>query len=151
MPRPRPRDRTAGYLTNLAGRLFVRALAQRLDAIGLSIGHMPVFAALGGGGAMTQKDLAAKAVVEQPTMAATLARMERDGLVARLPNPQDARSALVSLTPAALAKVKELDAAIADVNKVATATLTRSERAEYPRLIGKIIAALEAAGAAGDD
>jgi DNA-binding MarR family transcriptional regulator len=139
------RDRSVGYLTNLAGRLLVRELSRRLEATGLSIGHMPVFAALGDGSAMTQKDLAAKAVVEQPTMAATLSRMERDGLVARLPNPKDARSALVRLTPAALAKVEDLDAAVADVNRTATATLAKAERAEYLRLLGKIIAALEAA------
>jgi DNA-binding MarR family transcriptional regulator len=145
------RDRTVGYLTNLAGRLLVHELSRRLGPIGLSIGHMPVFAAIGDGSAMTQKDLAAQAVVEQPTMAATLSRMERDGLVARLPNPKDARSALVSLTPPALAKVKDLDAAIAEVNRVATATLTKAERTEYLRLIGKIISALEAADMAEAD
>ena len=141
------RDRSFGYLTNLAGRLFARELSRRLEAIGLSIGHMPVFAALGDG-AMTQKDLATEAIVEQPTMAATLSRMERDGLVARLPNPRDARSALVSLTPAARAKAKELAELVADVNGLATAGLTRAERAEYLRLVGKIIAALEAANMA---
>jgi DNA-binding MarR family transcriptional regulator len=142
------RDRSVGYLTNLAGRLLVRELSRRLEAIGLSIGHMPVFAALGDGSAMTQKELAAAAVVEQPTMAATLSRMERDGLIARLPNPKDARSALISLTPTALAKVKQVDAAVAEVNAIATATLTKSERTEYLRLVGKIVAALEAAEAA---
>jgi MarR family transcriptional regulator for hemolysin len=142
------RDRSFGYLTNLAGRLFVRELSRRLEAIGLSIAHMPVFAALGDGSAMTQKDLATEAVVEQPTMAATLSRMERDGLVARLPNPKDARSALVSLTPGARARAKELGELVADVNGLATAALTKAERAEYLRLVGKIIAALDAANTA---
>jgi DNA-binding MarR family transcriptional regulator len=138
-------DRSIGYLTNLAARLLVRELSRQLDSIGLSIGHMPVFIALGDGSAMTQKDLARQAIVEQPTMAATLARMERDGLVARLPNPKDQRSALVSLTPAALAKTDELMAAVAVVNAVATATLTEGERKQYLGLVTKIIAALEAA------
>ena len=145
------RDRSFGYLTNLAGRLFVRELSRRLDAMELSIGHMPVFAALSDGSAMTQKELATQAAVEQPTMAATLSRMERDGLVVRLPNPKDMRSALVSLTPAALAKAEVLGRAIADVNGVATASLTKAERAEYLRLIGKIIAALETANTAGEN
>jgi DNA-binding MarR family transcriptional regulator len=112
---------------------------------------MPVFAAIGDGSAMTQKDLATLAVVEQPTMAATLSRMERDGLVERLPNPKDMRSALVSLTPAALAKAEELAEVVAEVNGLATASLTKAERAEYLRLIGKIIAALEAADAGEED
>jgi MarR family transcriptional regulator, transcriptional regulator for hemolysin len=145
------RDRSVGYLTNLAGRLLVRELARRLDSVGLSLGHMPVFAALGDGSAMTQKELAIQAVVEQPTMAATLSRMERDGLVARLQNPEDARSALVSLTPAALAKAEELGRVVAEVNGIAVAGLSRAERAEYLRLLGKIIAALEAADGGADE
>ncbi len=143
--------RSVGYLTNLAGRLLARALARRLDGIGLSIGHMPVLAALSEGAAMTQKDLAAQAVVEQPTMAATLSRMERDGLIRRIPNPDDARSTLVSLTPAAVSKMKDLNAAILEVNAIATSTMSKLERAEYRRLIGKIIAALEQASSAGND
>jgi len=139
-------NRSVGYLTNLAGRLLARALSRRLDGIGLSIGHMPVLAALSEGAAMTQKDLAAQAVVEQPTMAATLSRMERDGLIERTPNPEDARSALISLTPAASAKMKQLNAAIAEVNGAATAGMTKAERADYRRLIGKIITALEGDG-----
>jgi DNA-binding MarR family transcriptional regulator len=50
---------------------------------------------------MTQKDLAHLAQIEQPTMAQLLARMERDGLIRRSPNPQDSRSSLISLTPQA--------------------------------------------------
>ena len=144
------RDRSFGYHTNLAARLFVREMSRRLESIDLAIGHMPVFAALSDGSAMTQKELAAVAVVEQPTMAATLARMERDGLVARQPNPKDMRSALISLTPLALRKTEEVRRAVADVNGTATASLTKAERAEYLRLLGKITAALEAADAAAE-
>jgi len=55
-----------GYLTNLAGRLLVRALERRL---GSAAGPMPVFLALVDGKALAQKDLARLAAVEQPTMA----------------------------------------------------------------------------------
>ena len=139
------RDRSIGYLTNLAGRLLVRTLSRELDGIGLSIGYMPVFVALGDGARMTQKDLAIQAMVEQPTMAATLSRMERDGLIARLPNPKDMRSALVSLTPAARAKMKDLAGAIETVTGLATAGLTKAEQAQYIALVDKIIASLQAA------
>jgi DNA-binding MarR family transcriptional regulator len=61
-----------------------------------------------------------------------------------------AHSALVSLTPAAASKMKQLNAAIAEVNAAATAAMTKAERAEYRRLIGKIIAALDATDAARD-
>ena len=144
---PHQRDRSIGYLTNLAARLLVRALSRELDAIGLSIGYMPVFVALGDGAVMTQKDLAIQAMVEQPTMAATLSRMERDGLIARLPNPKDMRSALVSLTPAAKAKLKDLAGAVETVSGLATSGLTKAEQAQYFVLLDKIVAALQAANA----
>ena len=57
------------------------------------------------GKAMSQRDLARAAKVEQPSMAQILARMERDGLVQRTPMPGDGRSQLVSLTKAARAKL----------------------------------------------
>jgi DNA-binding MarR family transcriptional regulator len=142
---PQQRDRSIGYLTNLAARLLVRALARELDGIGLSIGYMPVFVALGDGAVMTQKDLAIQAMVEQPTMAATLSRMERDGLIARLPNPKDMRSALVSLTPAAKAKLKDLAGAVETVSGMASSGLTKAEQAQYFVLLDKIIASLQAA------
>jgi DNA-binding MarR family transcriptional regulator len=145
------RDRSIGYLTNLAARLLVRALSRELDGIGLSIGYMPVFVALGDGAQMTQKDLAKQAMVEQPTMAATLSRMERDGLIARLPNPKDMRSALVSLTPAAKAKMKDLTGAVATVSRLASSGLTKAEQAQYFVLVDKVIAALQAADAETPD
>ena len=87
-----------GYMTNLVGRLLVREIDGHLAPHGISVGYMPVFFALAAGDALTQRDLTTAAQVEQPTMAATLARMERDGLIERRANPDDGRSALISLT-----------------------------------------------------
>ncbi|WP_163773899.1 MarR family winged helix-turn-helix transcriptional regulator, partial [Proteus mirabilis] len=51
------------------------------------------------------KELARLAGVEQPSMAQLLARMERDGLIRREPDPSDGRSSLVSLSEDALARI----------------------------------------------
>ncbi|WP_216073103.1 MarR family transcriptional regulator, partial [Acinetobacter nosocomialis] len=63
-------------MTNWAARLFARAIDRRLKLIGVSSGHLPVFFALGDGSALSQKALTEAAAIEQPTMAATLTRME---------------------------------------------------------------------------
>jgi DNA-binding MarR family transcriptional regulator len=139
------RNRSAGYMTNWAARLFARAIDRRLKPLGLASGHLPVFFALGNGGTMTQKALAAAAGIEQPTMAATLARMQRDGLIRRDPDPADGRSALVSLTPAALDKAPAVRAAVAAVNGAALAALDEAEQAAYLAALTKIVAALEQA------
>lgn len=134
------RETSAGYLTNWAARLFARALEQRL---GSGSGPMPVFFALQDGRAMTQKELAISATVEQPTMANTLNRMERDGLVVRTPDPNDRRSALVSLTPLGLERAEAAFRVALEVNGIATDVLKPEERPLFYDMMRRIVAALE--------
>lgn len=135
------RETSAGYLTNWAARLFARAIERRLA--GGNSGPMPVFFALRDGSAMTQKALAQLAAVEQPTMANTLNRMERDGLVMRTPDPNDRRSAQVSLTPLGLERAKAAFVSAIEVNGIATEALQPEEREAFYGMMRRIIAALE--------
>jgi DNA-binding MarR family transcriptional regulator len=137
------RSASAGYLTNWAARLYGRAVDRELKPLGLSSAHLPIFFALGGGEALTQKALAEAAAVEQPTMAATLARMERDGLIERRPHPDDRRSSLVSLTPGALSKRDAVRAAIGRVNEASLALLSSDEREAHLHNLTRIASALE--------
>ena len=88
-------------LINMASRSFARLGERRVKALGFNIGQLPVLYMLRNGAEMSQKDLAKFAKIEQPSMAQMLARMERDGLIKRTPDPADGRSSLVSLTDAA--------------------------------------------------
>lgn len=137
------RHLSPGYVTNWAARLFARAIDRRLAPLGLASAYMPVFFALARSEGLSQKALAGSAAVEQPTMANTLKRMERDGLIARSANPADARSALISLTPLAREKLKGVQAAGQAVNEQAMTSLTAREREQYLTLLGKVIAALD--------
>lgn len=137
------RDTSAGYMTNLAARLFVRALDRRLAPLGLTPAHMPVLLALEAG-PQPQKMLAERAGVEQPTMTATLARMERDNLVERHPNPDDGRSMLVSLTPLAREKLPQVEKLVTEINDLALGNLGKKDRKAYFALLRSVIAALEA-------
>jgi MarR family transcriptional regulator for hemolysin len=143
------RERSSGYMANWVARLFARAIDQRLAPMGLSPAYMPVFFALADGRAMSQTALARHAAVEQPTMAATLKRMERDGLIARSPDPDDRRSALVKLTPAAMRKLKDVQASGRAVNEIAMTGLSADERELFLTLLGRVAANLEKA-AGGD-
>ena len=51
-------------------------------------------------GALRITELAAAERVAQPTMTGIVRRLEVDGLVARTPDPDDARAARIALTPA---------------------------------------------------
>jgi MarR family transcriptional regulator for hemolysin len=136
-------ETSAGYITNLAGRLFARAIEKRLAPLGLAPAHMPILLGLEAG-PQPQKVLAQHAKVEQPTMTATLNRMERDGLVERLPNPDDGRSSLVALTAKAREKLAGVAAAGRDVNVMALKNLSRDERAQFFVLLRQVIVNLDA-------
>ncbi len=92
----------------LVGRAF-RGFTKIADGVlrdqGFATGQMPVLGSLKGGAALSQAELARIAQVEQPSMAQLLNRMERDGIVERLPDPSDKRSRLISLTKAAAKRI----------------------------------------------
>jgi len=138
------RRSSAGYLTNWAARLFARAIDQKLKVLGVSSGQLPVFFALGDGGAMSQRALTEAAAIEQPTMAATLSRMERDGLIVRQRDPEDGRSMLISLTPAAMEKAKQVRAAVSAVNGAALDSMTKPEREQFLETLRGVIGRLDA-------
>jgi MarR family transcriptional regulator, transcriptional regulator for hemolysin len=142
MDSPRDTATSIGYLTNLAGRLLVRALERRLN--GGSAGPMPVFLALGDGKALPQKELARFAAVEQPTMANTLARMERDGLIAGEPDPNDRRSTLLRLTAEGRERAESAMLAAGQTNVLALSALKPAERPVFIDMLKRVIARLEA-------
>lgn len=132
-----------GYLTNLLARLFARALDGGIAPFGLGHGQFPALLVLWNRPGLTQSDLARITAVEQPTMANTLKRMERDGLIERHPDPADGRRTLVYPSARAL----EMRAAVMDVaaavNARAADGLTVEEQGQFKRLIGRMIGNLE--------
>ena len=138
------RDQSLGYLVNWAARLFTRHMEGALRTHGMAPGQLPVLFALADGRAMSQAELATSAAVEQPTMANTLARMERDGLIVRTPNPDDRRSALVRLTGGAAAKLPTLASIIDAINAQASATLSATEKAQLLNLLSRVVESLGA-------
>lgn len=124
---------TPGHLISLAARGFARLSEARLKPLGFGLGHVPVLVALRDGQASTQRDLARFAKVEQPPMAQMLARMERDGLIQRTPDPADGRSSQVTLTGAAEARLPDAVATLLAGNQE---VLDGFSEAETQQLIG---------------
>lgn len=134
---------SAGHMTSRAARLFSRVADRRLKLIGMAPGQLPVYYELAKGAQLTQKALAEAAAVEQPTMAATLSRMERDGLLNRAPDLKDKRSSLFSLTPAALGNAALVRQIIDDGNNAALAGFSDAEQAALLDMLNRIIANLD--------
>ncbi len=75
-----------------------KALSARLDPYGVRPGQIPVLLALYPDKRLNQKQLVEKIAVEQPTLANTLRRMERDALISAQRQEQDRRTVLYALT-----------------------------------------------------
>lgn len=140
-----PPDRSLGYQVNHLARLLERALRERIAEFGVVPGQFAQLLALYDTDRLTQSQLCMRVQIEQPTMAKTLARMERDGLINRTPDPGDRRSSLVTLTPHARDLEPALVGAAGSVNAQATAGLAKAEITQFMQIVATLIANLESA------
>ncbi|MDM9626978.1 MarR family transcriptional regulator [Rhizobium sp. S152] len=89
---------SGAYLASQLAKGFARSLQQRAARLGFSPGQFPILLELWAEDGLTQKQLLARVDIEQATMANTLSRMVRDGLIDRRPHPSDKRAQLIFLT-----------------------------------------------------
>ncbi len=139
-----PRHTSLGYQVNHLSRLMAHALRDRIEALGVVPGQFAQLLALYETDGLTQAELCARVQIEQPTMANTLARMERDNLITRVPDPADRRRSRVLLTPRARALEDDLVAAAGAVNATATRGLDDHAAQAFMTTMASIIANLEA-------
>ena len=148
------RETSLGYQVNLLARLLEHALRDRIAAHGVVPGQFPALLTLYEQDGLTQAELCQRVSIEQPTMARTLQRMERDGLVRRRSDPRDRRRARFHLTPAARELERSLAAAGHEVNAAAVRGLTPAQVEVLMGTIGRVVANLKAraepAGSVGE-
>ena len=132
---PKRSERILGLAVNTLGRCIVWSLAQRTAQHGVLPGAYPVIAWLMHLQEATQTELSRLIGIEQPTMAITLRRMERDGIIERSPDPDHGRKSLVKLTARGRRLRDVISAAAHDVQKVASKGLTNAELEEFYRLV----------------
>lgn len=133
------------FWINHASRLLVRSFETALRPLGLGFAYFPVVMELEASGPLQQKELAERAHVEQPTMAALVARMERDGLLVRTPHPTDRRSSLIALTPKAKRLLPDAREVLTTAAARVTKGFTREEREAFMSLLVRAVANLEQA------
>jgi DNA-binding MarR family transcriptional regulator len=128
-----------GYQVNHLARLLEQALAARIAPYGVVPGQFAQLLALYEEDGLSQRELCDRVHIEQSTMANTLQRMQRDGLVRCLPDPNDKRRVRVHLTERAREIEPDLTAAARAVNAAATEELTDAELAGYLEVTARMI------------
>lgn len=139
---------SAGYLINDLARRFAAALQARIKPMGLSTGVFPAMVQLWEADGLTQAELVRRIGIEQATMANTLSRMQRDGLIERRPSPDDGRVQEIRLTEKGKALRGPAIEAALSVNGHALSGLSPAEREEFLRLLVKAIATFGGEGEA---
>ncbi len=136
------RETSLGYQINLLARLFENALREQIAPLGVVPGQFPALLTLYEHDSLTQTELRRQVGIEQPTMAKTLQRMERDGLIRRTPDLHDRRRTHIHLTARAHRLQQPLTNEARDVNATATRSLTPAQIDALLTTISQLIANL---------
>lgn len=132
-------DDNLGYLVNRTARLMAQMFSRRLQRHGVALAQWAILLLLYAKDGQTQRELSRVVAIEPPTVARTIDRMVRDGLVHREPHPQDGRATCIRLTPRALALREELATESIAGNAFAARVLSAEELETLKTLLGRVI------------
>ncbi|EDQ32825.1 Transcriptional regulator [Hoeflea phototrophica DFL-43] len=135
-----------GQTISHLARAYTTSLNARLQPLGLSQARYQVLSVLEADGEQTQRDLARRLGVEQATMANTLTRMTRDGLIVRKPHPDDGRAQLVALTQAARDLVAPAHQATKEADESLLENLPAAEHALFLSMLERLSNAITPGG-----
>jgi DNA-binding MarR family transcriptional regulator len=93
----------------------------------------------GAGEPLTPSEISERTLIASATMTSTLDRLERQGYLRRLPNPEDRRSVLVEVTEAGRALCDRVLPGIHSVERALMGELTARERAQLLALLAKVL------------
>jgi DNA-binding MarR family transcriptional regulator len=139
---PLPLEDSLGFQVRDLNRLMQRALAVRLAKAGVAPGAWYVLRVLWEEDGLTQRELATRIGIQEPTMVIALRGMEQAGWITRRRNDGDRRKAHVHLTPAGRALRETLLPEARAVIAEATRGLTAEETATLLALMRRARAAL---------
>lgn len=119
------------HLTRLAARGFNRSLSRRLGAHDISFSHWTLLRILWQFEGLTQRELSEIAQLTEPTVHASLAKMEALGMVDRRTDGANRRKLNVFLTEAGWALRDRLEPLAVDSNEAALEGLSAEEVAAF--------------------
>ena len=120
-------DDSIGYLARLIFRSFSRLREQHTREYGISSGQWTFLRQLWREDGISQRELSRRIAMRDATTAVSLRTLERAGLVRRDVNRSDRREILVHLTPRGRSLEKQLLPVTAEIQVLATRSLSDAE------------------------
>lgn len=128
-------ENSVGYWLLLAQQAYMRQFNARLAPHGITYRQMQVLGWLAIEGELTQADLAARMLIEPPSLVGVLDRMEKSGWIARRACPDDRRKKWITAKPAAQQAWKKIVACGKDLRDQATSGLTKADVAKLRKML----------------
>lgn len=137
-------EQSIGYWLTVATQAYHRAVSDELAPHGITYRQSLVLGWLAVEGELSQTDLAAKMLVEPPTLVGILDRMERDGWITRNDCPADRRKKLIRPSAAAEPVWEKILACAARVRARATDGLSDRQLDTLTNLLRQITCNVDA-------
>ncbi|MGY2046900.1 MarR family winged helix-turn-helix transcriptional regulator [Methylobacterium sp. JK268] len=143
---PWPLEARPGFLARRLHQIHVGLFAEICAPFRVTPLQYSVMSALLERGNLDQTALAAAVALDRTTTTGILKRLQARGLVARLPSTRDRRAQDCSLTPAGRDLCTAMEAAAREAHAATVAVLAPAEQALLVGLLGRVVAAHDAAG-----
>ena len=131
-------EQSIGYWLTMTTQAYHRAVTEELAPHGITYRQSMVLGWLALEGELSQTELAAKMMVEPPTLVGILDRMERDGWISRHNCPSDRRKKLIRANPAAEPVWEKIVECAMRVRERATAGLSERQLATLKKLLRRV-------------
>jgi MarR family transcriptional regulator for hemolysin len=131
-------DESIGCWLTMTTQTYHRAVTDELGPHGITYRQSLVLGWLALEGELSQAELAAKMMVEPPTLVGILDRMERDGWISRHGCPGDRRKKIIRVTSSAEPVWDKIVECALRVRKQATAGLSERQLATLKKLLHRV-------------
>ncbi|MCC9604599.1 MarR family transcriptional regulator [Blastopirellula sp. JC732] len=128
-----------GYWIGLTAHTMHQTLDERLMPFGITFRQFQVLGWLVHDREMTQAELAKRLMIEPPTLAGILCRMEAMGWIVRKTATNDRRRKLITVSPGAAPVWKQVVQCLMESRQEATAGMTREEIDQLQSLLKRVL------------
>ncbi len=129
---------SVGHMVCMTAHRFARAMNEELIPQGITYRQCQILAWIAFAGEMSQVDLADRMNIEPASLVPVLDRMERDGLIERVPDPDDRRRKIVRVLEKAEALWQKIVASAERVRERAIRGLSHEEVATLRTLLTQV-------------
>lgn len=126
---------TSGDMLREVARLYTRAQRVVADCCNTTNTQCHILVELGRSGPMPMGELGTRLLLEKSWISRAVEGLAVNGLIAKVPNPADARSWIVELTPAGRRRVKELNTTLDGHAEQLLSGLAGRERQQVDRAL----------------